>query len=382
MPAKTEEIIFSAKIKDREMSDNQLTEFIERYLDGSMTDDERIQFELLRKNDAAIESKFAEHVQFIALMKQYGERLELEKRLNAIHDEIDVQALKEEVTIHPAWIVRLWRNHHSKISVAASVLIFAVLSVLIVTGKLSNDKSKYEQLVNKVSNVEKAVAQIGHGSIPVKPKTVKTPPANFRGTGFALTSNGYLVTDYHVIKNADSVYVQNAAGESFHAKVIYTEPQYDLAILQINDSTFRNLGPVPYNLKKAESDLGENVYTWGYPGDNVVFSAGSLSSAAGYSNDTTEYQVSLPVNPGNSGGPLLDEKGNVIGIITARQTQMAGASFAKKSAYLLKTIQNIPTDSLSKTLNLNNKNTLAGLSRKQQLKKLKNYVFMVKVYNQ
>lgn len=364
------------------MSDNQLTEFIERYLDGSMTADERTQFELLRKNDAAIESKFAEHVQFIALMKQYGERLELEKRLNAIHEEIDVHALKEEVTIHPVWIVRLWRNHHSKISVAASVAIFAVLSILIVTGKLSNDKSKYEQLVNKVSNVEKAVAQIGHGSIPVKPKTVKTPPANFRGTGFALTSNGYLVTDYHVIKNADSVYVQNAAGESFHAKVIYTEPQYDLAILQINDSTFKNLGPVPYNLKKAESDLGENVYTWGYPGDNVVFSAGSLSSAAGYSNDTTEYQVSLPVNPGNSGGPLLDEKGNVIGIITARQTQMAGASFAKKSAYLLKTIQNIPTDSLSKTLNLNNKNTLAGLSRKQQLKKLKNYVFMVKVYNQ
>ncbi|UOE51811.1 serine protease [Mucilaginibacter sp. SMC90] len=364
------------------MSDNQLTEFIERYFDGSMTAEERVQFELLRKNDAAVESKVTEHVKFIGLLKQYGEKLELERRLNDIHSEIDVHALKEEVMIHPVWIVRMWRNHHSKISVAASIAIFGVLTILILTGKLSSDKSKYEQLVNKVSNVEKAVAQIGHGSIAVKPKIVKSPPANFRGTGFALTSNGYLVTDYHVIKNADSVYVQNAAGESFHAKVIYTEPQYDLAILQINDSTFKNLGPVPYNLKKAESDLGENVYTWGYPGDNVVFSAGSLSSAAGYSNDTTEYQVSLPVNPGNSGGPLLDEKGNVIGIITARQTQMAGASFAKKSAYLLKTIQNIPTDSLSKTLNLNNKNMLAGLSRKQQLKKLKNYVFMVKVYNQ
>lgn len=366
------------------MSDNQLTEFIERYFDGSMTAEERVQFDMLRKNDAAVESKVTEHVKFIGLLKQYGERLELERRLNSIHDEIDVHALKEEVMIHPVWIVSMWRNHHSKISVAASVMIFAVLSILIVTGKLSNDKSKYEELSQKINSLKTEVGHIGAGGHPsiVKPKIVKTPPANFRGTGFALTSNGYLVTDYHVIKNADSVYVQNAAGESFHAKVIYTEPQYDLAILQINDSTFKNLGPVPYNLKKAESDLGENVYTWGYPGDNVVFSAGSLSSAAGYSNDTTEYQVSLPVNPGNSGGPLLDEKGNVIGIITARQTQMAGASFAKKSAYLLKTIQNIPTDSLSKTLNLNNKNTLAGLSRKQQLKKLKNYVFMVKVYNQ
>lgn len=365
------------------MSDNQITQFIERYLDGSMTAAERTEFELLRKNDAAIESKFAEHVQFIALMKQYGERLELEKRLNAIHDEIDVHALKEELTIHPVWIVRMWRNHHSKISVAASVLIFAVLSILIVTGKLSSDKSRYEELSQKINTIDHKVKIIGAGArTPVKPKAPASAPANFRGTGFALTSNGYLVTDYHVIKNADSVYVQNAAGESFHAKVIYTEPQYDLAILQINDSTFKNLGPVPYNVKKAESDLGENVYTSGYPGDNVVYGYGALTSAANYSGDTTEYMVSIPVNPGNSGGPLLDEKGNVIGILTARQTQMAGAAFAKKSIYLLKTIQNIPTDSLSRTLNLNNKNTLAGLNRKQQLKKLKNYVFMVKVYNQ
>ncbi|QEM09755.1 S1C family serine protease [Mucilaginibacter rubeus] len=362
------------------MSDNQLTEFIERYFDGSMNAEERVQFELLRKNDAAVESKVTEHLQFIGLLKQYGERIELESRLNAIHSEIDVHALKEEVTIHPVWIVRMWRNHHSKISVAASVAIFGVLTILILTGKLNNDKSKYQQLSEKLNKVENAVAQIGHGRTPVKPKVIT--PANFRGTGFALTSNGYLATDYHVIKNADSVYVQNASGESFHAKVIYTEPQYDLAILQINDPAFKNLGPIPYNLKRSEGDLGESLYTLGYPADNMVYGAGYLASSANYSNDSTEYMISVPVNPGNSGGPLLDEKGNVIGVITARQTQVAGVFFAKKSTYLLKTIQNIPTDSLSKTLNLNTKNKLAGLSSTQQSKKVKNYVFMVKVYKQ
>ncbi|MFC0514408.1 S1C family serine protease [Mucilaginibacter angelicae] len=364
------------------MSDNQMTEFIERYFDGSMTAEERVQFDLLRKNDAAVESKVTEHLQFIGLLKQYGERLELENRLNAIHAEIDVHALKEEVMIHPVWIVRMWRNHHSKISVAASVMIFAVLSILIVTGKLNNDKSKYQELIGKINIIDNKVKIIGAGAhTPSKPKAV-TPPANFRGTGFALTSNGYLATDYHVIKNADSVYVQNAAGESFHAKVIYIEPKYDLAILQINDPAFKNLGPIPYNLKRSESDLGEGVYTLGYPADNMVYGGGYLASAANYSGDTTEYQISVPVNPGNSGGPLLDEKGNVIGVITARQTQVAGAYFAKKSTYLLKAIENIPTDSLSKTLNLNTKNKLAGLSRTQQSNKLKNYVFMVKVYNQ
>jgi serine protease Do len=90
----------------------------------------------------------------------------------------------------------------------------------------------------------------------------------------------------------------------------------------------------------------------------------------------------IPVNPGNSGGPVMDEKGNVIGVITGKQTQTSGVAFAVKSNYLLKAIQSIPADSLSKSLNLSTKNTLASLSRTQQIKKLRNYVFMVKVYNQ
>jgi serine protease Do len=65
---------------------------------------------------------------------------------------------------------------------------------------------------------------------------------------------------------------------------------------------------------------------------------------------------------------LLDDKGNVIGVINGKQTQTSGAAFAVKSNYLLKAIQNIPADSLSKSLNLNTKNTLAGLSRPSRSK--------------
>lgn len=369
------------------MSDNQLTELIERYLNDEMSHDERIEFELLRKNDAAVDSRVTEHKQFIGLLKQYGERLELQKRLDAIHDEIDVHALKEEVTIHPAWIVQLWRHHHSKISVAASIAIFAILSTLFFTGKLNSHDSRFVELRDEVNRIKVSNDQlkktVNTSLINAKVTRPKpSNPGNFRGTGFALSSNGYIVTNYHVIKDADSVYVQNAMGESFHSKVIYTEPQNDIAILEINDSTFKNLGAVPYNFKKSSTDLGENVFTFGYPGGEVVFGPGALTSATGYQGDTTEYQVSIPVNPGNSGGPLLDDKGNVIGIINGKQTQVAGAAFAVKSSYLLKAIQNIPSDSLTKSLTLNSKNTLAGLSRPQQLKKLKNYVFMVKVYNQ
>lgn len=388
MPAKAEKVIFSAEVKERkEMSENLILELIERYLSGDMTAAECAEFETLRKKDANVDSKVIEHKLFVGLIKQYGERIELEKRLDAIHGEIDVHALKEELLIKPNWIVNMWRHHHSKISVAASIAIFAILSTLFFTGKLNNHNSndvellsqKVDQLNNKTDKLAKTTDNLAKQGINDKSKKFVNP-GNFRGTGFALSSNGYIATDYHIIRDADSVYVQDAAGESFHAKVIYTEPKYDIAILQINDPAFKDLGNVPYNFKKTLSDLGEEVYTFGYPSGEENFGPGSLTARNGHSGDTTEYQVSIPVNPGNSGGPLLDNRGNVIGIISGRQPDMAGAGFAKKSAYLLKAIQNIPPDSLSKDLTISTKNTLAGLSRPQQLKKLKNYVFMVKAY--
>ena len=366
------------------MRDEELLESIERYLNGEMTVEERKQFEALRKKDAAIDAKITEHKHFTGLLKQYNDRLVLENRLNEIHEEIDVHTLKDDLMVHPSWVVQMWRHHHSKISVAASIAIFAILVTLYFTGDLSNRDPRFVQLKQEVDKVKQQQRNLNSKTDDLiqSGKTGPTITAKFRGTGFALTGNGYIVTNYHVINGADSVYVQNNDGESFHTKVVYTEPQYDVAILQITDPAFKNLGPVPYSFKKSKGDLGEDVYTLGYPGDDIKFGPGALTSSTGFRGDTTEYEVSIPVNPGNSGGPLLDEKGNIIGVINGKQTQASGAAFAVKSNYLLNAIQNIPTDSLSKTLNINSKNTLAGLSRPQQIKKLRNYVFMVKVYNQ
>jgi serine protease Do len=366
------------------MKENQLLEMIESYLSGEMPAEERAQFDALRKKDATIDTKIAEHKHFTGLLKQYNERLSLQNRLDEIHEEIDVHTLKEDLMAHPSWIVQMWRHHHSKISVAASIAIFAILLTLYFTGDLSNRDPRFLQLKQDVERVKAQQEKLGvkTDNIIKAGKTGPSITAKFRGTGFALTGNGYVVTNYHVINGADSVYVQNAEGESFRTKVIYTEPQYDVAILEINDPAFKNLGTVPYSFKKGKSDLGENVYTLGFPGDDLKFGPGALTAGTGFHGDTTEYEMYIPVNPGNSGGPVMDEKGNVIGVITGKQTQTSGVAFAVKSNYLLKAIQSIPADSLSKSLNLSTKNTLASLSRTQQIKKLRNYVFMVKVYNQ
>ncbi len=361
------------------MRDEQLLEVIDRYLNGEMSADERNAFEQLRRENAEVDIRVIEHQQFTGLLKQYGERVALENRLNAIHHEIDVHTIAEEVTIHPSWIIQLWRDHHSKISVAASIAIFAVLGTLFFTGYLNNNTS-YTELGRKVDNLNHANQRIIKSIDDIKSSQRPLPIDKYRGTGFAITSGGLIATSYHVISDNDSVYVQNAAGKSFKASVIYKEPQNDIAILKITDTSFKGLGAIPYTFKHAEGDLAENIYTYGYPQDSGVYGEGRLTSANGLNNDTLDYEISVPINPGNSGGPLLDSKGNIIGIVKAKETRLEGVHFALKSSYLINAINNIPTDSLTHTPVLNTQNTLANLTRVQQVKRLKNYVFMVKVY--
>jgi hypothetical protein len=367
------------------MSEIQLTELIERYLNGELSDEERERFEALRRDNTTVDNRITEHAHFTGLIKQYGQRVELEKRLNAIHQEIDVHALTEELTIHPSWVVKMWRNHHSKISVAASIAVFAILGTLYLTGSFNKTTTSVTALRREVESYRRTTESYNRSTKALindlKAGKRVINPGKFSGSGFALTANGYIVTNYHVVKGADSLYVQNSVGDSYHAKLIYSEPAYDIAIIKIDDATFQSLGNIPYNFRKGKSDVGEDVYTIGFPRDAIVLGRGYLSSSTGYNGDTVAYQVSIPVNPGNSGGPLLDTKGNVIGIISGKLTQAEGAAFAVKSSYLFKVAQEVTQDSTDNKIILNNKSSLAGLTAAQQFKKLQNYVFMVKVYN-
>lgn len=362
------------------MNDGKLLEEIERYLNGEMNADERKQFEALSNSDAAIAQKITEQKEFLKVLKQYSDRLALEARLNEIHEEIDVHTMADELIVHPSAVVRMWRNHHSKISVAASIAIFAVLSLLFLTGKFNND-SKYVQLSRKVGNLE---VKVNQNQRATQGNTHASHNVNaidrFRATGFAITADGLIATNYHVVGDNDSVYVQNAAGKLFKAKVVFVAPGTDIAILKITDTAFRGLATIPYTFKRSESDLAENVYTYGYSQDSPIFNRGELTSANGLNGDSTKYQVSIPLRPGNSGGPLIDSRGNVIGVVNAKETQVDGVNlnFAIKSTYLLSAIDSVSKQDDAKVI-LNTKNTMANMTTVQQLKKLKNYVFMVKV---
>ena len=385
MPAKAEEIVFSAKLKSKEMNDNQLLDVIERYLNGDMSIEELKKFELLRKESADVDGRVVEHQVFTNLLKQYGERVELENRLNAIHDEIDVTALKDSLTAHPIWIVQMWRQHHSKISVAASFAILFMLSIMYLTGKFENNESKIVELKNANAQLNQKVGKMNKSINDIKAgkAAVMNDSYQYNGTGFAITSDGLIATNYHVIQGNDSVYVQNANGRSFKAEVLYTEPQNDIAILKVIDNNFERLGTIPYSFKKSESDIAEYVLTYGYPNGIPTYNNGRVNAKSGENGgDSVKYQISIPINFGNSGGPLLDSKGNLIGITSSRQSQSEGTHYAIKGKYLINAVRNIPADSLKgKTISLNKRGALAGLNDTKQIAKIKNYVFMVKVYN-
>jgi len=360
------------------------TERIEAYLRGELSEQEQAAFDELRTIDPELDQKVVAHQAFMNQLKEYGNRQHLLSEMNAIHELLDIDAIKDEVLPKRSFIKVLWSKYRVNAAVAASVAILAAFSTLLSTGyfyktnALNSDNIDLRRKINIISNIQKTQSdQINN----IKGASNRiTNPGQYGGTGFALTSDGYLVTSYHVIKDADSVYIQNTDGESFKVKTVYAHPQYDIAILQVTDPNFKSLKALPYTFKKSTSDLAEHVFTIGYPREEFVFNEGYVSAKTGYNGDTVQYQVDIPANLGNSGGPLLDTKGNVIGVIRSKQAKTDGATFVVKSKYLLEALESIPQDSLSKSLVLNKKNNLSNLSRKDQVKKIQDYVYMVKVY--
>jgi len=357
----------------------ELDAIIEDFLNGKLTQEERKAFEQLRANDPAVDHKVVTHQFFLDSMKKYGDTLSLKDKMNAIHATIDVESLSDKLKPHPSYIVNLWRNNRSAFAVAASFLLLAMVSIYSIQHNTKQNGS-YEVMSRELVKIKNSQNNLIRNINNSKLEKVPVNPAKFGGTGFALTSNGYLCTNLHVINGADSVHVQNANGESFKAKVVYQDPQYDLAILKIVDKNFVELSSLPYKINKGNIGMGEDVFTLGFPKDDAVLGEGYVSSKTGHAGDTTAYQVSIPVNPGNSGGPLLDNRGNVIGVINAKEYQVDGAAFAVKSKYILEALNAIPQDSLGKKVVLK-KSPLVGLNRTKQLDMIQDYVFMIKVYN-
>jgi TPR repeat protein len=191
------------------------------------------------------------------------------------------------------------------------------------------------------------------------------PPAVYEqevkgsGTGFIISKEGHVLTCYHVVQNAGTIKVK--VGRNLHTAALIRKDSFnDLALLKITGS-FPALAFSSQRVVK----MGQEVFTVGYPnpilqGTNAKLTKGSINSLTGIQDDLRLYQISVPVQPGNSGGPLLDMSGNVIGIIVAMLDaktafEISGSlpqnvNYAVKSTYaqaLLDTLPEISVNLLS-----------------------------------
>lgn len=365
------------------MSEQEFMFRADRYLRNEMDMLEKAAFEKYCEENPGEAQQLETHRLFLEQLREHADRKALKAALASIADKYPIkpQSGTQKGTI----VTMLWNKFKINSLVAASVAIIAVFSTLWLSGyykTIETTTSNYSALKRDMNTVKRNVnAQNAViNSINSGQRNGNKSEGHFGATGFILSANGYVVTNYHVVKDADSVHLQNNSGDIFRAKVIYIDPANDLAVLHIGDSTYTPLKNTPYTFKEETSDLGEDVFTIGFPRDDVVYGQGYLSSQTGYAGDTTAYQISIPVNPGNSGGPLLDSRGNVIGIISGKQTGLDGASFAIKTEALLKSISAVSQDSLADKMVINKKNTLQGLTRTEQVKRLQDYVYMVRVF--
>ncbi|MGV8112765.1 hypothetical protein SDC9_66292 [bioreactor metagenome] len=208
------------------------------------------------------------------------------------------------------------------------------------------------------------------------------PSKMVSGTGFAIFSNGIIVTNYHVIEGATAINVKGINSDfnsKFKAKILVTDKTNDLALIQINDDKFTALGSIPYTIKSNIAGVGENIFVLGYPlratmGDEIKLTNGIISSKTGYQGDITSYQISAPVQPGNSGGPLFDSQGALIGIINAKHTGAENASYAVKVSYLTNLIDLIPSTPKLQTIN-----SLMGKTLTQQVEMAKKFVYIIEI---
>jgi TPR repeat protein len=176
-----------------------------------------------------------------------------------------------------------------------------------------------------------------------------TPRAT--GTGFFVTEDGCLLTCYHVVQDAARIDVRTKAG-TFAAKVVKADKANDVALLQVA-GTFSAL---PVGLSRGVK-LGESVFTIGFPnielqGFAPKLTKGEISSLTGVQDDPREFQISVVVQPGNSGGPLVNQYGNVVGIVAAQLADIAtlettgslpqNVNYAVKSSVLNVLLESLP----------------------------------------
>jgi serine protease Do len=362
------------------MEDMVLMDAIERYLNGEMNEAERLHFEALRSENADLDQLVVEHIFFLKQMDALHTRNQLKETMEQVHKKIAGEAPVVSLN-KKTKLVQFWSRYRKTVAVAATIaalISISALGLLFVYNK--QEKVNYEDLSRQFKN---ATARIDREINNLKtkeaaPRFQPKPNTSYSGTGFVIDPRGYLVTNAHVVRRKDLTVFNEKTG-SLKAELLYTDRENDLAVLKITDTAFKQLKPLPYTLAKTEPELGQRVFTLGYPRPELIYYEGYISSRStnGTIANPDMFLLNLPVENGNSGSPVLNQKGVITGIISSKELSPSGYAAAIKPRALQNLITLLQRD--EKMGPLPSKSAVAGYDRTMQVNRISDYVFMVEV---
>lgn len=205
------------------------------------------------------------------------------------------------------------------------------------------------------------------------------------GSGIIMSPHGHVITNFHVVEDADQIeleVIHNGKSVVYEAAILQVDKVNDLAILKVVDVKFDSFDSPPFSVKFTPSAVGTRVYAYGYPmalsamGKEVKVTDGIISAKTGFNGDITTYQISAPIQGGNSGGPLFDAHANLIGINSSGLNK----EIADNVGYSIKTsyVRNV-FDVLPKAVELPNDKSLQSKTLVEQIAAISPFVVLVKV---
>lgn len=368
------------------MSNNNqnMWELAENFVEGKLSDEQFAEVSHRIAHDPAFATEFNEITNLIRSMADAGKQKRFKAMLRNVHQSVALPQTHKKRNI--LFTPQLWRTA----GVAACVaIVTSTITFWSLKPSLNKNESRYNTISREVTGLKIEQAkqlqkqmQLEKNLDKSRKNAAPTSDVHKTGTGFALTNNGYFVTAYHVLHDeagyGDSVYIQTREGQYFKASLVTFDATADIAIMKVEKSGFKfGKGDLPYSFSPSKAGLGTHIFTLGYPTEDIAYSEGYISSRNGYEGNKLQYTLELPVGHGQSGSPLIDAKGNILGLLTAVGSSTEDKTYAVSTTAITALLANL-TD--KKTIKLPRNARIASMSRPQQIEKMEAYTFSVKVY--
>ncbi|NOQ71543.1 MAG: hypothetical protein GQ574_06055 [Crocinitomix sp.] len=369
------------------MEEREHIALFDRYISGEMDAAEKSAFEERLTHSESLKKTFEEYTTFSAEIAAGGEYGAIKKELGTIHQ--DLHGRKRSKLFSPKFLI--------PVGVAATItLVFMISPWNRMNDSTMAENNIYEPLANHSNDgygesddalimYEEMVTEAAGDANPdsaqadVEDLLLRDSLAQINlsphGTAFLISEDGFFLTSKHLIEGQKIVDLQQKGlGLTFEAEVIYSDSILDFSILKSSIKTAINFDAVPYEIVEETPELGDAVFTLGYTKKDIVYTEGVVSSETGFESDSIYFEVSLPSNAGHSGAPLFNEKGNLIGIITAHLSDKQAVTYILRPDYIQNRLDAL-SDSLS--IDLSTNYSKKNASTKRLIKLYRPFIFEV-----